>query len=104
MNLTKLNASYKSYQWRILAKWRPLQSLNVRPFYNNNLFLRYRHNFYESYTINKINVFKRKIFVFIFALNFSANKISYPYGTFHTSTLIDFYYEEYQNIEIITLS
>ena len=57
-----------------LFKVAPMAKFKCAPFHNN-LNIRCRRKFYERKTIRKINVLKRKIFVFIFAINFSATKI-----------------------------
>jgi len=51
--------------------------------------------------MKNINVVKRKMFAFIVALNFSANKMLVIRKD-HTSIRNYVYYEEYQNIQIIT--
>jgi len=77
-------------QWRIYAKWRPWQNLNVRPF--SDLNINYRHNFHERKT-KENKFFKTDNNVFIFALNFSGNNIQIIHKTyFYTHFFTHFFF------------
>jgi len=67
------DVKWHKMQWRIYARGAN-GKVEVCDLSNNNLCILYRHNFYESKNIKKMNVLKRKIFVFIIASNFQQIK------------------------------